>query len=191
MGIITRLLSSFGPETVAAFGVSSRIEFFALTVVRALSTVLAPFIGQNWGASRYDRAVSGVKYSKLFSIFWGGVLYIGFLLLAKPIASIFNSDTDVIRGITLYLRIVPLGYGLQGILLLAISALNVLRKPLHASFLRIAQMFVIFVPLAFLGSALLGVPGIFAALTISYCMIGTGSSILLNKIMSRESVKNL
>ncbi|MCK4447261.1 MAG: MATE family efflux transporter, partial [Candidatus Marinimicrobia bacterium] len=55
IGVITRLIASYGAEPVAAFGVSSRIEFFAVSVIAALSAVLAPFVGQNWGASKYDR----------------------------------------------------------------------------------------------------------------------------------------
>jgi putative MATE family efflux protein len=186
IGIITRMLSSYGPEAVASFGVSSRIEFFALTVVRALSVVLGPFVGQNWGARMFGRAQEGIKYSNQFSMLWGGALWALLALLARPIASVFNDNGEVIRGITHYLRIVPLGYGLQGILLLAASALNVLNKPIHASVLQVIQMFVIFVPLAFIGSRLLGVSGIFAALAFSYCISGVASHTLLQKIMKRE-----
>ena len=52
IGVITRIVASYGHEAVAGYGVSSRIEFFALTVIMALRSVIAPFVGQNWGASR-------------------------------------------------------------------------------------------------------------------------------------------
>ncbi|HDY74468.1 MAG TPA: MATE family efflux transporter, partial [Euryarchaeota archaeon] len=47
IGVVTRLLASYGPSAVAAFGVATRIEFFALIAVIALSTVVGPFVGQN------------------------------------------------------------------------------------------------------------------------------------------------
>lgn len=52
MGIITRMLSSYGPEIVAAFGVASRIESLVLIFFLAFSSVLGPFIGQNLGAEK-------------------------------------------------------------------------------------------------------------------------------------------
>ena len=56
IGVITSLLASFGAEAVAAFGVASRIESFALIAVWALSFSIAPFVGQNWGAKKYARS---------------------------------------------------------------------------------------------------------------------------------------
>jgi putative MATE family efflux protein len=35
IGIVTRLVSAFGPESVAGFGVASKIEMFALTIIMA------------------------------------------------------------------------------------------------------------------------------------------------------------
>jgi putative MATE family efflux protein len=186
LGIITRMLSAYGPEAVASFGVSSRIEFFSLTVVTALSVVLGPFVGQNWGAGMHGRARTGVRYSSLFSMLWGALLWAVLALIARPVASQFNENPEVIDGIVLFLRIVPVGYGLQGILLLAVSTLNVLNKPLHSAALRVLQMFVLFVPFAILGSQLLGMSGIFAALSFSYLVSGLLSHLLLKKTMKEK-----
>jgi len=43
------------------------------------------------------------------------------------------------------------------------SSLNVLHRPLHATAIAFIQMFVMFIPLAFLGSELFGIIGIFGA----------------------------
>lgn len=181
IGIITRLLASYGKEAVAAFGVASRIEFFALTVVSALASVLAPFVGQNWGAGTRARVALGAKYSNKFSLGWGLAMLILLASLARPIASIFNSNPVVISTIVLYLRIVPICYGLQGVLLLSTSALNALNKPFHASILTIIQMFLLYIPLAFAGAYLFGLAGIFAALALSYLISG----IVAHQVLSR------
>ncbi len=70
-GFITRLTASYGPAAVAAFGVSSRIEFFALAIVFALSSVIGPFIGQNWGAGKLQRVKQAVRLGNRFSLVWG------------------------------------------------------------------------------------------------------------------------
>jgi putative MATE family efflux protein len=182
-GIITRLLSGFGKEAVAGYGVASRLEFFALAAVMALASVMGPFVGQNWGAGKFGRVKTGITYSRRFSLIYGGVLFIVLSFLAAPIASLFNKNPEVIRRIVLYLRIVPLAYGFQGIMAISGMILNVLNKPFHASALTIIQMFVIYVPLALLGSKLLGIPGIFGALAISYLIVGVASHFVLKKVI--------
>ncbi|MDP8226158.1 MAG: MATE family efflux transporter [Candidatus Celaenobacter polaris] len=171
-GIITRLISAYGPKAVAGFGVASRIEFFALAVIRALSSVFGPFIGQNLGAKLFDRVKRGLQLAELFSLVWGFGSFIILFIFAKPIAGIFSKDPVVIETIIKYLSIVPLGYGLQGVLLLCNVSLNVLQKPFHAAGLVTIQMFVLYIPLAYLGSHILQIQGTFIGITIAYCIAG-------------------
>ena len=186
IGVVTRIVSTYGKEAVAAYGVSSRIEFFALTLIAALSSVLSPFIGQNWGARKHDRVRLGVKYSERFSVVWGIVVCIILNILARPIALIFNSNPLIISTIILYLRIVSIGYGLQGIIMLTGSAMNVLNKPFHAAGIRITQMFILYIPMALLGSYLFGLTGVFIALVIAYCSAGLASYFILDKIIINQ-----
>jgi len=171
-GLMTRLISAYGPKAVAGFGVASRIEFFALAVIRALSSVFGPFIGQNLGAKLFDRVKRGLQLAELFSLVWGFGSFIILFIFAKPIAGIFSKDPVVIETIIKYLSIVPLGYGLQGVLLLCNVSLNVLQKPFHAAGLVTIQMFVLYIPLAYLGSHILQIQGAFIGITIAYCIAG-------------------
>ncbi|MFH1847033.1 MAG: MATE family efflux transporter [Candidatus Omnitrophota bacterium] len=179
MGIITRLIASYGPEAVAGFGVSTRIEFFALSVVFALATVIGPFVGQNWGAKQKSRIMRGIGFSKRFSIGWGIFMLVFLAVFARPVAAIFNNSPVVISTVVLYLRIVPVGYGLFGVLIIAASTLTVLRKPVLATGLMLLQMVVLYVPLAFLGSRFFGLAGIFAALVTAYLIAGVLSNFVL------------
>jgi len=183
IGFVTRIVSAYGAPAVAAYGVSSRIEFFALAVVRALASVLAPFVGQNWGAGRLERVKQGVRLSGRFSLAWGFGMFVLLAVAARPIAYVFNRNPDVISGIVLYLRIVSLAFGLQGVLVLATSALNVLNKPFHAAGMILFQMVVLYVPLAYLGSALFGLTGVFGALALVYALGGTAAHFLLKQVI--------
>jgi putative MATE family efflux protein len=190
-GIITRMVSEYSKEAVAGFGVSAKIDRFALTFVLALSTVIAPYVGQNWGADKKERVILGLKYSKIFSLIYGAVIMVLFWVLAYPIASIFNDDPKVVEVIVLYLRTVPVAYAFHGILLLATQSLNVLNRPFLASFMSIIQMFIIFVPLSFLGSYLFGIRGIFGAFALSYILGGIISHLVLNRIIHENRAKGI
>jgi Na+-driven multidrug efflux pump len=167
-GVITRFIAAYGAEAVAGFGVATRVEMFALLVVFALSSVLGPFVGQNWGAKKYDRVMLGVKYSQQFSMGWGGIMLIILALLGRSVALVFNADPVVVSVATRYFWIVPIGYGAQGVLRLSTTTLSVLNKPLHAAILTLIQAFGLYIPFAYLGSHMVGLPGIFSAAALSY-----------------------
>jgi putative MATE family efflux protein len=183
MGVIYSLVASYGHEAVAAFGVGIRIEFFAMTVVFALSTVIGPFVGQNWGARRFDRVVQGVRYSNIFSLVWGVAMFVILALASRPIASLFNDDPHVISITMLFLWIVPIGYALFGVFLISTMTLNVLNKPGPAAVLMVIQMFGLYIPLAYMGSYLFGLPGIFGAIVLAYSLSGIASHFVLKRVL--------
>lgn len=181
-GIITRLLASQGPLIVAGFGVATRIEFFALAPIMALSSVMSPFIGQNLGAGKMERVTEGKSVGKYFSLFIGGFLALNLGIFAPSLARIFNDNPQIIETVVLYLRIVPVSYGLAGILQICSTILNVLKKPYLASGLMGLQIFVIYIPLAFLGAYFYGQTGVFISLTFSYAVSG----LIANRIVKKE-----
>lgn len=173
--IITRLLSTYGSNVVASFGVATKIESFALAFTGALAIISGPFTGQNLGAKKFDRVEKGHKIVELYALIIGVMTAILLALFARPIASIFTHNQEVIDHITLYLRIVPIAYAFQGSLRIGSTILNVLNKPFHASALVMSQIFLLYIPMAILGSKLYGVAGIFGALSISYIIAGIGA----------------
>jgi Na+-driven multidrug efflux pump len=158
---------------VAGFGAATRIDMFAMTVIMAMSSVLAPFVGQNWGAEQPERVRTAVGYSQGFALTWGTFLFVLMFLASRPIAGLFNDNPAVIAAMSLYLSTAPLGYGLQGVLLLSNGVLNVLGKPLHASALVVIQMFVLYIPLTHAGSALFGLVGIFSGIALTNIVAGS------------------
>ncbi len=171
-GVVTRILASYGSHAVAGFGVASKIEYFALVFISALAVIMGPFIGQNLGAQKLERVSEGFKTGERFSLLAGVFIAFFLGLFAKPIASVFNKDAQVVATIAMYLRIVPLSYAFQGILKIGCTILNVFNKPYHSSALIIIQTFIIYIPLSILGAKFLGIKGVFAALAISFLITG-------------------
>jgi len=171
-GIVTRILSAYGPHVVAGYGVGTRIEFFALAVINALAAVMAPFVGQNLGAGRHDRIREGFRVAQLISLVVGAFFLALLFSLARPIASLFTPAPDIVQVTMRYLRIVPIAYALQGIYLISAPGLNVMHKPLIAAALGAAEMFIFIAPLSYLGSLIAGIPGAFAGIAVGYGATG-------------------
>lgn len=183
---VTRLIAGFGAAAVAAFGVANRIESLALLVVMALVAVLSPFVGQNWGAQDYDRVKTGIRYSQRFAIGWGLAMVAVLGLTGGLLASLFNNNPAVVSAVQLYFWILPLSYGLLGVLKLTTIVMSVLNKPLRSTMLTLTQVFAIYIPLATLGSELVGLPGIFGAASLSYMIAGIIGYFWLKKTMAES-----
>lgn len=180
-GVLTAIVAAYGAKKVAAIGVAFRIEFFSLAVIMALSSVLAPFVGQNWGAGLFPRVREAIKLSCRFAVIW----CVGFAVLlaagARVIAEVFSKDPEVVSGIVLYLRIVSWTFFANGVFRLVTGVLNVLNKPLHAAGLGFAQTFALTIPLAWAGGRMYGLTGLFAGIGASYIIGGVVSRFALWK----------
>ena len=161
-GIMTAIAARFGDTAVAAFGVGARIEPIATLLVLAISSSLPPIISQNFGATRIDRVEEAYRLATKFILGWQLLIYVVLAIGAGFIASFFSDDPEVISAIRLFIWIMPVGYGLQGIIILTNSSLNALHKPLTALYLSIARFFLFYVPLAYIGSIYFGLFGFFA-----------------------------
>jgi putative MATE family efflux protein len=163
IGFITRLLSTYGKEAVAAFGVVSRVEMLALMVIGALGSVLIIFIGQNVSKQKFGRIFTALKYARAFSLIWGALVFVLLLIFRHSIASIFTSDTKVIGIAASYFLIVGSSYGFQGLGMLSMASFNGLNKPFSSMFFSMIRLLVLYVPLAWLGSKFFAINGIFWA----------------------------
>ena len=173
IGLITRLVASFGEHAVAAFGAGARIERFAFMVPMALGVSQVPFIGQNWGAGRPDRVALCRRYSNRFALLWGVVCLAAFLLSGGWIARQFSQDTRVVDALALYLWILPLGYGMQEVHRYASFAFNAIGEPSRSVALNVLRVVVFVLPGAFIGARLGGLTGLFCGIALAQVAAGS------------------
>ena len=107
MAVITRMISEYGKEAVAAFGVGGRLEALSLIGIWALSMAMTPFVGQNFGAGNSDRIRAALRFGVRFSLVWGGVVFTVLYLLSGIIAPIFNDNKAVIASVILFFTNYP------------------------------------------------------------------------------------
>jgi len=187
MGVITRLVAAYGVSAVAAFGIGTRVEMFALSPLMSLSAVLIPFTGQNLGAGKIDRVEGGIRFSHRFSLALGLAIFCIFLLFGKWIAQLFNPDPEVISIVILYLVIVSIGYGFQGIVAVTASSFSALNHPMHAIALNSFRMIILYIPISMIASRYFGVAGIFSGASISAVIAGISSIFWVRSILKKLS----
>lgn len=175
--VILALLAKTGSEAVAAFGVASRVEAFCFIVMMALASGMAPVIGQNWGAKKYDRVRDTLKNAIAFCVIWSVFVAIILGVFAKFFAGVFSADAGVQKYIVLYFLIVPFSYALSNIANGWASAFNAMGKPQYAAGTLFLKLIVLGIPALYIGHALGGVAGIFWSIAIVNLVAGIGAHI--------------
>ena len=182
MGAITRMVAAFGTTAVAGFGVATRLEMLVMMVLVSLASVLVPFAGQNHGARRMDRVRRAVQVSFRFSMGWSLLMLGVFLLVGRGVAGVFSKDSGVIEVAVTYMVLLCGTYTFQGFLVFSSSVLNALKRPIHALSLALVRLFLLYIPLAWLGSRWFGLVGIFTGAAAANLISGLVSIPILARI---------
>lgn len=184
--VVVAVLAKHGPEAVAAFGVVSRVEAFSLLVVIALALGMAPIIGQNWGAGRYDRVHEAINFSIAINFVWSFVIAGLFAVLARRIGGEFSSDPVIIHYVAFYFWMVPVTYAFGNLVFGWSSAFNAMGSPQRAFVMIAVRCIVMTIPAIYLGSFFYGVPGVFLALALVNLLSGMIFHVLSCRACERQ-----
>lgn len=172
IAVATAAIAVLGSETVAAFGVATRLESFAVIPLLALSASIGPVVGQNWGASRADRVERALKTAYGLSFGWSLLLTAFFWLAGQPLAEAFASEPAVADEAAKYLWIVPISLWGYGIAIIAAGAFNALGKPFFGLAYSLTRTALFYVPLVWIASRIDGSTTVYTAIAVANMLAG-------------------
>lgn len=94
--IIQTFVNRLGTDTVAAWGTLGKIDAFFWMVINAFGIAITTFVGQNYGAGKFDRMRKSVRVCMAMSMASSVVISILLLTLRTGIYSIFTTDQTVV-----------------------------------------------------------------------------------------------
>ena len=177
----TKIIAGFGAAAVAGWAMASRIEFFAIVVVLALTMSIPPMVGKMLGAKQFDDIQKLIRIAAKFVLTWQIGLAILLFIVAKPLANLLSTDSNVISVIQAYLMWVPISLSSLGICMLMVSVCNALGVSMRALTISILRLFACFLPMIWLGSTLFGLHGVFMGALVGNTMAGIMAWIMYNK----------
>ena len=163
LSVLTALVAIEGQAAVAGFGAAGRLQSFATVPLLALSGSIGAIVGQNWGASQYERARRAVRYAFGFCIAYGLAIALVLFGFGERFASLFSDDPAVVAQFDAYLRIAVWGYAGFGLLITANGVLNAVDKASLALLQSFARVFLVMMPFAWLLRGSWGADAIYAA----------------------------
>ena len=109
--IIQSSVNAFGTDTVAAWTAYGKIDALFWMTINAFGISITTFVGQNFGARKYDRIHKSVRICTAMAMGSTAALSVFFCLLGEPIYHIFTQDSEVIRqGVVILRTLAPLWF---------------------------------------------------------------------------------
>ncbi|AEF86827.1 MATE efflux family protein [Treponema primitia ZAS-2] len=103
--VTSRIEASFGAFAMATGKVGSQIESLSWLIGGGFGSALIAFIGQNYGAGKWDRIRRGVRISALLMTAWGIFVTLLLYFAGGFLFSLFLPDPELVQFGTKYLRI--------------------------------------------------------------------------------------
>lgn len=102
---IARKVASFGPQATAVYRVGSQVESLSWLIGFGFSAALTSFVGQNFGAEKWDRIHKGFRSTLAAVCLWGIFITVLFLTSGRLLVSAFLHEPELIEMGNSFLRI--------------------------------------------------------------------------------------
>jgi putative MATE family efflux protein len=188
--LLTSIVGWFGSYALAAYGVGIRVSSLATLPLVGLSLAVISFVGQNIGASNFERAnkvtLLAAKLAFLIAVF-----FIAFIvLLAEPVMRVFTQDLNVIAIGVVYLSIVSFHFVFEGLYFVLNGAFQGAGRTELFLITNIVR-WSLAVALAFFWAPLWGLVGVWYGIVVSSAATLAAAAIIFysKKWLPKQSVK--
>ncbi len=100
-----RVINAYGSTVIAAYTVGNRAENVGLSLAFSIGMSVGTFCGQNIGAEDFGRVHQGMRVGHLIAITYAVVVGASMFLLAKPLAGLFTSESEVVDIAATYIYV--------------------------------------------------------------------------------------
>ena len=169
--VLTRMVSAYGAEAVATQRVGGQIESISWNTADGFAAALNAFIAQNYGAGKMDRVRKGYRASLWTVGIWGLLISLVFICFPQAIADIFFHEPKAVATAVGYLVIIGFSEAFMCVELTTVGALSGLGRTRLCSIISITFTSAR-IPLAIILGGLIGLSGIWWALSITSIIKG-------------------
>ncbi|KYG72846.1 MATE family efflux transporter [Roseivirga echinicomitans] len=175
--ILTRIISEFGSDVLAGYGISIRVMMFTMMPAWGMSNAAATLVGQNLGAGQPDRAEKSVwttaKYNAIFMV----SISVIYLLFAKTIVGWFKGDIAVVEAGALSLQVIAAGYVFYAYGMVLTQSFNGAGNTKVPTVINFFCFWLFQIPVAYVAALVLGWGplGVYLAITLSETLIAAVS----------------
>lgn len=168
--IILKLEGNVG---VAAYGVIANIALVIISVFTGISQGIQPIVSRLYSHKNKEEIKMVMKYGYITAITISIAVYCIFFIFAEPIVGVFNKDSNLHLAeiATLGIRVYFIAFIFAGINILSATYFSSVENPKYAFIISILRGFIIIIPTAFILSRILGIFGVWVAMTVTELIV--------------------
>lgn len=170
--MLAKMIAKFGADAVAAQKIGLQIESVTYMVTGGLNGAVASFIGQNYGAKKYDRLHKGYHTALSVGIIYAALSTLIFLAFPEQLAGLFVKEKATIAIAAGYLRIIAYSQIFNAMEMVSNGFLTGIGRPKVPSYVSIIFT-ALRLPMAYFSIRYLGVEGIWWSITLSTALKGS------------------
>lgn len=144
--VLNNYISIYGSDAVASYGIAYKLDMVPILLSVGLAQGVAPLVGYCYGGNEKKRMSDMVKWTTVYGMVMGGAITAVFVLLGKPLASIFLGDEALIEQTGYFLRILCLSAPLPGVINMMTSYFQALGKAVKSLTITLLRNAVLFIP---------------------------------------------
>lgn len=187
MLVMTGLAALFGPIAVAALGVGNRLFGIFLLPGFGFGAASSTLVGQNLGAKNPARAEKSVLTIVLYYLAFIVAGAVPLFILARPVASLFNSDPAFVEINSEFIRYLAVGALFLSPGMIFTQALQGAGATVLPMLATVITLYVVQVPVAYVLSVHLGMEA--QGIWISTVVAGLSNAVLMSVIFFRGGWK--
>ncbi len=146
--ILTRSMAEYGGDTaVGAYGITNRLLMLVVFIVIGLNQGMQPIAGFNYGAQKFDRLLTTLRYTILAASLVTTTGFAVFMLAAEPCVAIFAKDAPLlVRNAASGLRITVLFFPIVGMQIVSSAFFQSIGQPGKSIFLSLTRQMIFLIP---------------------------------------------
>jgi putative MATE family efflux protein len=171
--VLVRIVSRFGANVIAGYGIAFRVVMFALLPSWGLGNAAATLVGQNLGAGRPERAEQAVWRAGMYNFAFLGAVGLLLVIFAPQVVRFFSPVPEVVAAGGRCLRIVSAGFLFYAYGMVVTQAFNGAGDTRTPMFINLVCFWAWEIPAAMLLSGPLGAgeTGIFFAIAGAFSLV--------------------
>lgn len=184
----TLLLGLEGNTGVAAYGIIANTALVAISVFTGIAQGIQPILSDSFGSGKHDDVRKTLKYGFVTALFIAAVIYAVCYIFTDPIVAAFNRDNSIQlaemagEGLRIYFT----AFGFMGINILSAAYFSAVGKPANGFIISVSRALVVLAPVALLLAKVMGLTGVWLALTVTEGIVTAVCFIMLRKSASAK-----
>lgn len=180
------LVTQYGVTTIAAYGVTNKLEILLFYPAMAMNMGLTTIAGQCFGAKRMDRAHDYLKSGLIIGGAFTAVTTVCVMIFAGQLSGLFVDSVEAAEIVKRFFGIVSIGYIMYMITSCFLGIISGFGKPGVSMILFFLYYIVIRIPMAvILVHSSLGLDGIWVAILISHIIAALIAGVFEHTITER------